>query len=99
MRTDQGVEVLMHIGFDTVELEGKHFTSHVEKGKEVKRGDLLVEFDMAAIKAAGYPLTTPLVITNAKKTVDSAALAAAAGSTVEAGRDQLVSVAAKTTAA
>lgn len=98
MRTDKGVEVLMHIGFDTVELDGKHFTPKVEKGQEVKRGDVLVEFDMAAIKAAGYPLTTPLVITNAKKTVDSAALAAAAGSTVAAGRDQLVSVAAKTAA-
>lgn len=98
MRTDKGVEVLMHIGFDTVELDGKYFTPKVEKGQEVKRGDVLVEFDMAAIKAAGYPLTTPLVITNAKKTVDSTALAAAAGSTVAAGRDQLVSVAAKTAA-
>ncbi|MDO4822220.1 MAG: sucrose-specific PTS transporter subunit IIBC [Rothia sp. (in: high G+C Gram-positive bacteria)] len=96
MRTDKGVEVLMHIGFDTVELDGKHFTPKVERGQEVKRGDVLVEFDMAAIKAAGYPLTTPLVITNAKKTVDSTALAVAAGSTVAAGRDQLVSVAAKT---
>lgn len=96
MRTDKGVEVLMHIGFDTVELDGKHFTPKVEKGQEVKRGDVLVEFDMAAIKAAGYPLTTPLVITNAKKTVDSTALAVAAGSTVAAGRDELVSVAAKT---
>lgn len=98
MRTDKGVEVLMHIGFDTVELDGKHFTPKVEKGQEVKRGDVLVEFDMAAIKAAGYPLTTPLVITNAKKTVDSTALAVAAGSTVAAGRDELVSVAAKTAA-
>lgn len=96
MRTDKGVEVLMHIGFDTVELDGKHFTPKVEKGQDVKRGDVLVEFDMAAIKAAGYPLTTPLVITNAKKTVDSTALAVAAGSTVAAGRDELVSVAAKT---
>ena len=96
MRTDKGVEVLMHIGFDTVELDGKHFTPKVEKGQDIKRGDVLVEFDMAAIKAAGYPLTTPLVITNAKKTVDSTALAVAAGSTVAAGRDELVSVAAKT---
>lgn len=96
MRTDKGVEVLMHIGFDTVELDGKHFTPKVEKGQDVKRGDVLVEFDMAAIKAAGYPLTTPLVITNAKKTVDSTALAVATGSTVAAGRDELVSVAAKT---
>ncbi|WHS50905.1 sucrose-specific PTS transporter subunit IIBC [Rothia sp. SD9660Na] len=94
MRTDQGVEVLMHIGFDTVELEGKHFTSHVEKGKEVKRGDLLVEFDMAAIKAAGYPLTTPLVITNAKKSIESAVLAVAPGATVTAA-DELIAVEAK----
>lgn len=96
MRTEKGVEVLMHIGFDTVELDGKHFTPKVEKGQDVKRGDVLVEFDIAAIKAAGYPLTTPLVITNAKKTVDSTALAVAAGSAVAAGRDELVSVAAKT---
>lgn len=82
MRTEQGVELLMHIGFDTVELDGKFFSPKVEKGAEVKRGDVLVEFDMDAIAAAGYPLTTPLVITNAKKSVGSVELAVAPSSTV-----------------
>lgn len=86
MKTTAGTELLMHIGFDTVELDGQHFTPKVEKGQEVKRGDVLVEFDMAAIKAAGYPLTTPLVITNAKKTVASSGLSVANGSTVAAGQ-------------
>lgn len=94
MRTEKGVEVLMHIGFDTVELDGKFFTSKVSKGDVVKRGDVLVEFDMAAIKDAGYPLTTPMVITNAKKTVESAQLTVSSGSTVAAG-DLILSVAAK----
>lgn len=95
MRTEKGVEVLMHIGFDTVELDGKFFTPKVAKGDTVKRGDVLVEFDMDGIKGAGYPLTTPMVITNAKKTVDSAQLTVASGSTVAAGQ-QILAVAAKT---
>lgn len=62
------VDILMHIGFDTVNLKGEHFTSHVSKGDEVKAGDLLCEFDIAAIKAADYPVTTPVVVSNSKKT-------------------------------
>lgn len=98
LRTDKGLELLMHIGFDTVELDGKHFTPKVAKGDTVKRGDVLVEFDMAAIKAAGYPLTTPLVITNGKKTVDAAGLAVASGSSLKAG-DRFLAVSAKTVTA
>lgn len=98
MRTEKGVEVLMHIGFDTVELDGKFFTPKVAKGDTVKRGDVLVEFDMDGIKGAGYPLTTPLVITNAKKTVDAADLAVASGSTVSAGADFLAVTAKAVTA-
>ena len=62
------VDILMHIGFDTVNLKGEHFTSHVSKGDEVKAGDLLCEFDIDAIKAADYPVTTPVVVSNSKKT-------------------------------
>ena len=66
MRTEDGLDLLMHIGMDTVELDGKHFTPKVAKGDTVKRGDILAEFDIPAIKDAGYVLVTPLVITNAK---------------------------------
>ena len=62
------VDILMHIGFDTVNLKGEHFTAHVSKGDEVKAGDLLCEFDVEAIKAADYPVTTPIVVSNSKKT-------------------------------
>ncbi|MDK7047415.1 sucrose-specific PTS transporter subunit IIBC [Corynebacterium sp. UMB0012] len=62
------IDILMHIGFDTVNLKGEHFTSHVNKGDEVKRGDVLAEFDIEAIKAAGLPVTTPVVVSNSKKT-------------------------------
>ncbi|OFN76626.1 sucrose-specific PTS transporter subunit IIBC [Corynebacterium sp. HMSC074E01] len=62
------VDILMHIGFDTVNLKGEHFTSHVSKGDEVKAGELLCEFDIEAIKAADYPVTTPVVVSNSKKT-------------------------------
>lgn len=59
-----GVEVLIHVGLDTVKLKGRHFTAHVKKGDEVKRGDLLIEFDMPAIESEGFDLITPVVVTN-----------------------------------
>lgn len=62
--SDEGAEILIHVGKDTVHLEGKYFTTHVEKGQKVKKGDLLIEFDIVAIKEAGYLVTTPVVITN-----------------------------------
>jgi len=62
-----GAEVLIHIGIDTVKLGGKHFTVKVEKGQQVAAGDLLVEFDIAAITAAGYDITTPIIVTNTKR--------------------------------
>ncbi|GAB3944838.1 sucrose-specific PTS transporter subunit IIBC [Corynebacterium tapiri] len=64
----QRIDVLMHIGFDTVQLKGQHFTPHVSKGDTVKAGDLLCEFDIAGIEAAGYQVTTPVVVSNSKKT-------------------------------
>ena len=60
-----GTDILIHVGVDTVKLEGKHFTAHVMQGDKVKRGQLLIEFDPAAIRAEGYETTTPVLITNA----------------------------------
>ena len=64
MVTDDGTELLMHIGVDTVKLNGEHFETHVQQDQKVKRGDLLVTFDIDAIHKAGYPVTTPLIVTN-----------------------------------
>lgn len=57
-----GVEMIVHVGIDTVELKGEHFTSHKNTGDPVKAGDLLLTFDMDAIKEAGYDVTVPVVI-------------------------------------
>ncbi len=62
--TDDGLEILLHIGIDTVKLDGKHFEAHVKNGQRVKKGDLLITFDIEKIKGAGYDTTTPMVICN-----------------------------------
>lgn len=62
--TDEGTEVLIHVGMDTVELEGKYFTSYVSQGDKVKAGQKLLSFDMEAIKKAGYSLVTPIIVSN-----------------------------------
>lgn len=64
LKSKDGAEVLIHIGLDTVNLEGNHFKSHIEKGQAIKAGDLLVEFDIDAIKKEGYDVITPVIITN-----------------------------------
>ncbi|MEI0565549.1 glucose PTS transporter subunit IIA [Brachyspira pulli] len=64
LTSDKGVELLIHVGMDTVKLNGEHFTSHIEEGQKVKKGDLLLEFDVDAIKKAGYPVVTPVIVTN-----------------------------------
>ena len=69
-RAGDGVEILMHIGMDTVELEGQGFETFVKQGDQVKAGDLLVRFDIEAIKAAGYSVITPIVITNTEHFAD-----------------------------
>jgi PTS system beta-glucosides-specific IIC component len=62
--SDNGAEILIHVGIDTVELGGKYFTAHVEDGDIVNVGDTLVTFNMEAIQAEGYDLVTPVIITN-----------------------------------
>lgn len=62
--SEQGAEILVHIGLDTVELKGQHFQAHVATGDKVKKGDLLISVDLEAVKAAGYQIVTPVVICN-----------------------------------
>lgn len=66
MKTSDGAEILMHIGMDTVNLQGHGFETLVAKGDEVKASDELVKFDIDAIQSKGYVVTTPIVITNSK---------------------------------
>ena len=63
---DSGIEMMIHIGIDTVKLNGKYFEKHVQDGDHVKKGQLLVSFDMQKIEQAGYDLTTTVVVTNSK---------------------------------
>lgn len=61
---DNGTELLIHVGMDTVQLKGEYFTAHVKDGDHVKKGQLLLTFDMEKIKEAGYEITTPFIVTN-----------------------------------
>lgn len=69
-QTQSGAEILIHIGIDTVKLDGQHFEAHVEAGQKVKKGDRLVSFDIEAIKQAGFEVTTPIIITNSDDYID-----------------------------
>jgi len=80
--SDNGIEVLIHVGIDTVKLDGKPFTAHVKVGDRVQAGDLLVEFDRQAIIDAGYDLATPIIISNSDEYHEVITVAA---STVQAG--------------
>lgn len=82
MTTVDGAELLMHIGIDTVKLGGKHFTYLVKEGDKVRKGQPLIRFDIEAIKAEGYPVTTPLIVCN---TDEYAAVTPKASGTVKQG--------------
>ena len=64
LTTAFGAELLIHVGIDTVNLQGKHYTVHCKQGDQVKKGQLLIEFDKDAIAAEGYDTITPVVICN-----------------------------------
>lgn len=70
LKDENGVELLIHIGIDTVKLEGKYFKSYIKQGDVVKSGDLLIEFDKEAIKNAGYDITTAVIVTNTADYMD-----------------------------
>lgn len=86
--SDEGAEILLHIGIDTVKLDGKYFEAHVEDGQKVKKGELLISFDMDKIKEAGFKLTTPMIICNSD---DYSAFDALTDGTVAAG-DKLLKI-------
>ena len=64
LTSEQGAEVLIHVGIDTVNMNGEGFTTHVKQGDQVKVGDLLLEADLEAIKEANYPTDTMVIVTN-----------------------------------
>ena len=64
LKADHGVEILIHVGINTVELGGKFYTSHVTEGDRVRTGQVMLTFDMEKIKEAGYDVTTPMIVTN-----------------------------------
>lgn len=86
LTTAGGAEILIHVGLDTVALKGQHFTAHVSAGDKVKKGDLLLEFDMEAIKEAGYDTIVPMVICNSD---DFSSIETFVGKAVKTGDDVL----------
>ncbi len=86
LQSDSGIELLIHVGIDTVKLDGVPFTAHVKEGDRVQAGDLLIEFDRQAILDAGYDLATPIIISNSD---DYREIDTAVPSAVEAGQPLL----------
>lgn len=85
VKDSSGAEILMHIGMDTVSLNGKGYEPQVKAGDKVKKGQLLIRFDLNAIKAAGFDVTTPIVITNS----DELGVTALAKGEIVSGADLL----------
>lgn len=68
--SDSGAEILIHIGIDTVKLEGKHFTAKAKQGDKITKGQLLLEFEIEGIKHEGYSIVSPVIITNSDQFID-----------------------------
>lgn len=90
LTSDDGLEILIHVGLETVELQGKYFKTYVENGTRVKEGDLLLEFDLDAIKQAGYQTVTPVIITNTSEFISVLPMLKEADHVI--GGDQLLKV-------
>ena len=89
--SDQGCEIIIHIGMDTVRLDGNHFEAHVKEGDKVKKGDLLITFDKDAIEKEGYSLDTPVIVTNTNDYMDIIAMMEG-GSAVHRGDDLITTL-------
>lgn len=87
LRSSDGVELLIHVGMDTVERHGDGFEPQVQAGETVRCGQLLLKFDLQKIRAAGYPLTTPVIVTNSDA---FAGIDVAVSGRVQAGQDLLL---------
>lgn len=72
--TENGAELLIHLGLDTVKLEGEYFTAHIAQGDKVEKGQLMVTVDLEAVKAAGYSMVTPIIVTNTPDYLDIVAM-------------------------
>ena len=79
IQTDEGVEILIHVGLDTVQLDGEGFEAFVKQGDHVKKGQLLVTFDKEFIESKGYCMETPVIVTNSDDYLD----------VVEIGKDEI----------
>lgn len=88
MSSDSGIQLIIHVGLDTVTLKGEPFTTHVEAGQKIKAGELLLEFDIEAIRTAGLDTVTPIVICNSG---DYKEIKAQVGKTVNLG-DEILTV-------
>lgn len=89
LTTESGAEVIIHIGLDTVQLNGEHYTAHVSAGDKVKKGQLLIEFDLEKIKEAGYDVVTPVIVCN---TPDFPSISCLNGMDVTAGETVIITL-------
>ena len=89
LKTSKGTEILIHIGMDTVKMNGDGFKTHVAQGDKVKAGQLLIEFDIEKIQKAGYPIITPVIVTNTAEFKDIVPIE---GKNIKNGEDLITTV-------